>query len=178
MKRYLFTLMVTALLVGCGGGNDGSQTGSTSKGLSTAKQSSKVITITGIIRNEKTLIKSGKIEATDNSGKTVATKHFKDVPRFSLDIPAGTTFPILLTVHPDADQPKKESLKAVVMSPYSTDKIITTVTTKIADNALALGGYTRENMMKAAMGTVSMPDRDKTVGGFRGDPTKQYGGWH
>ncbi len=178
MKRYLFALMVTALLVGCGTDKNGSQTGSASKGLGTAKQSNKAVTITGIIRNEKTLIKSGKIEATDNTGKTVATKHFKDAPHFSLDIPAGTTFPILLTVHPDPDQPKKEILKAVVMSPYSTDKIITPVTTKIADQALALGGYTRENMMKAAMGTVSTPDRDKTAGGFRGDPTKQYGGWH
>lgn len=178
MKRFLFALMVTTLLAGCGAGNDGRQAGSASKSLGIAKQSSKVITITGIIRNEKALIKSGKIEATDNTGKTVAAKHFEDTRRFSLDIPAGTTFPILLTVHPDPNQPKTEVLKAVAISPYSTDKVITPVTTKIADQALALGGYTRENMMKAAMGTVSMPNRDKTVGGFRGDPTKQYGGWH
>ena len=28
--------------------------------------------------------------------------------------------------------------------------------------------------MKAAMGTVSMPDRHKTVGGFRGDPNYSF----
>ena len=178
MKRYLFALTVTALLVGCGANNDGNQAATALKSPGMAKRSSTAVTITGIIRNEKTLIKSGKIEATDNTGKTVATKHLKDAPRFSLDIPAGTGFPILLIVHPDADQPKTEILKVVVMSPYSTDKIITMVTTKIAEQALALGGYTRKNMMEAAMGTVATPERNKTVGGFRGDPTKQYGGWH
>lgn len=178
MKRYLFILMATNLLMGCGGNNDSNQANNASKPYTTAKQHNKAVTITGIVRNKKTLIKSGKIEATDNAGNAVTTKSFKSAPRFSLDIPAGTTFPVLLTVYPDADQPKKDILKVVVMNPYSTDQIITTVTTAVADNALALGGYTRENMMKAAMGTVAAPDRDKTVGGFRGDPTKQYGGWH
>jgi len=30
----------------------------------------------------------------------------------------------------------------------------------------------------AADSTVGVPDANKTSTGFRGDPTKQYGGWH
>jgi len=53
MKRYLFALTVTALLVGCGANNDGNQATAALKGPGMAKQSSTAVTITGIIRNEK-----------------------------------------------------------------------------------------------------------------------------
>ena len=55
---------------------------------------------------------------------------------------------------------------------------INELTTLIAKKAKALGGYTQINMVLAADSTVGIPDANKTTTGFRGDPTKQYGGWH
>lgn len=37
-----------------------------------------------------------------------------------------------------------------------------------------MGGYNRANMVRAAEGTVAVPDANKTTEGFRGDPTTQW----
>ncbi|HCT99478.1 MAG TPA: hypothetical protein DF614_05290 [Methylococcaceae bacterium] len=55
---------------------------------------------------------------------------------------------------------------------------INALTTRIAQRAKSLGGYTRQNMVLAAGDSVNVPDANKTTTGFRGDPTSQYGGWH
>ncbi len=55
---------------------------------------------------------------------------------------------------------------------------ISPLTNAIAQQAKALGGYTLRNMTQAAEDGVHVPDANKTSTGFRGDPTKQYGGWH
>ena len=55
---------------------------------------------------------------------------------------------------------------------------ITSLTTAIAKKALKMGSYTNNNLMQAALTAVAIPDKDRTMGGFKGDPTKQFGGWH
>jgi hypothetical protein len=52
------------------------------------------------------------------------------------------------------------------------------LTTAIAKKAQSMGGYNHANMVRAAEGTIAVPDANKTTEGFRGDPTTQYGGWH
>ncbi|MDP7537116.1 MAG: hypothetical protein QF470_04735 [Methylococcales bacterium] len=41
-----------------------------------------------------------------------------------------------------------------------------------------MGGYTKNNLQRAAIGGIAVPDRDTSQAGFRGDPTKQFGSWH
>jgi hypothetical protein len=55
------------------------------------------------------------------------------------------------------------------------------VTTSVVNTAMNLGGLTEVNLAKAAGAAISQ--RKSTGGsggsaGFKGDPTKHYGGWH
>jgi hypothetical protein len=93
-----------------------------------------------------------------------------------LEIPAGTALPILLNFTPEA--PKADKLISVAVLPNSSRYDINPLTTAIAKQAKALGGYTRRNLSRAAEDKVNVPDANKTSTGFRGDPTSQYGGWH
>ncbi|MGH8476680.1 MAG: hypothetical protein ACRER2_13050 [Methylococcales bacterium] len=65
-----------------------------------------------------------------------------------------------------------------MISPTWTDHDITANSTQVAQKAKSLGGYSAQNMMQATLDTVNRPQGDRTVEGFRGDPTKQFGGWH
>jgi hypothetical protein len=69
-------------------------------------------------------------------------------------------------------------MTAAIIYPNIKKYDINELSTAIAKKAKVLGGYTHYNMMRAAESTVSVPDANKTTTGFKGDPTKQYGGWH
>ena len=71
-----------------------------------------------------------------------------------------------------------EKLITAVVHPTITQYDINPLTTLIAKKAKSMGGYSHANMVRAAEGTVTVPDANKTTEGFRGDPTTQYGGWH
>ena len=129
----------------------------------------------GLIVNKKSSEINGKLSVADSTGKVVASIQLESTKRYSIEIPAGTTLPVVLTV---TEKGKTEKLKAVLISPAVSSYDISVLTTKIAKRAKELGGYTYANMVMAADSTVGVPDSNKTSTGFKGDPTTQYGGWH
>ncbi len=136
-------------------------------------------TLKGQVSNKKGPIKSGEIKATDSTGKIVATSELKNDNHYVIKIPAGTVLPLTLSFFPDKNNvAAKDKLISVVIYSSMTNYDINELTTLIAKKAKALGGYTHTNMVLAADSTVGVPDANKTTTGFRGDPTKQYGGWH
>lgn len=129
----------------------------------------------GTVLDEKGPVREGDINVVDETGRVVATTSLDSSKNYSVEIPAGTILPIVITVKPKGSS---EKLKAVVISTAVSRYDISPLTTKIANRAKELGGYTRANMVLAADSTVGVPDANKTTTGFRGDPTTQYGGWH
>lgn len=179
-KSYVpncFSMLVLVLTTGFLTACDNTPTGKTSIVAETPKQTyQKVITINGVVRGEKGVIKTGEIKVISQN-KTVATSTIGKNGRYQVDIPSGTEFPLRISAIP-ADQGKYKKLTVAVVDAMLTSHDITPSSTDIAKAAKKLGGYTKENLFKAALGTVDMPDRDTTAAGFRGDPTKQFGGWH
>lgn len=129
----------------------------------------------GAVLDEKGPVREGELKVTDSSGQVVASTKLDNKKHYSIEIPAGTTLPVVLTLSPKG---KGEKLRAVVISSAVSNYDISPLTTKIAAHAKKLGGYTYANMVMAADSTVGVPDSNKTSTGFKGDPTKQYGGWH
>ena len=167
--RLLVLSLASTVLVGCG--DDKKK----SNGLKVPVQSYKQIkNLKGAVTNEAGSVLNGKVEVADSKGKVVATTELENSKHYQVEIPKGTTLPIVVTVTPS----KGDELKAVIISPAVSSYDISSLTTKIANRAKALGGYTYSNMVMAADSTVGVPEANKTSTGFRGDPTKQYGGWH
>jgi hypothetical protein len=164
-------LLLCVLLTGC---DSASKSPANAPLASTAP-----VTFEGQIRNDAGFFESGSLQATDATGKQVARNQWQDANgHYSIEIPAGTAFPVLLTAKAKSEASKSVTLQAAVISPTLTSHDISPNSTKIAEKAKTLGGYTKENMMQATLDTVNRPQGDRSVEGFRGDPTKQFGGWH
>lgn len=143
-----------------------------------AQKYKKETTLTGKVSNKKGAINSGEIKVTDSQGKLVATTQLQNDNHYSVTVPSGTELPITLSFYADENSTDKDKLISVAIYASMTKYDINELTTLIAKKAKALGGYTHSNMVLAADSTVGVPDANKTSTGFRGDPTKQYGGWH
>lgn len=129
----------------------------------------------GTVVDDKGPVLVGEIKVADSSGKIVAKTELANSKHYKVEVPAGTKLPIVLSIKPkDASEP----LIAVGVSKMVSIYDISPFSTDIAKRAKELGGYTYSNMVLAADSTVHAPDANKTSTGFRGDPTKQYGGWH
>jgi len=171
MIKTLLTLSIVSIfLVGCDDQKKKSPT------IKVPVQSYKQIKVLkGSVLDEKGPVLEGELKVADSSGRVVASTRLDNSKKYSVEIPAGTTLPVVLTVKPKGSS---EKLMAVVISSAVSSYDISPLTTKIANRAKELGGYTYANMVMAADSTVGVPDANKTSTGFRGDPTKQYGGWH
>lgn len=169
MKQKLIPLIVLGLaLTACG---PSPSTGSSGGAAVEIK-------ITGLVLNEDNPVTKAKIEAQDGKGATVAKTEVSGDGHYSLTLPAGTAYPVVLSAQPEAE-PKP--LKAVVTSDLVSEQDISTVTTIVVDTAMSLGGLTEANLAKAAGAAISQRKSSGGSGsssGFKGDPTKQYGGWH
>jgi hypothetical protein len=176
-QKPLFTLFVLLLgsswLMGC----QQEQSARTPPVVS-LKSYEKATTLQGTLSGGKGFVATGTLKASDGNGQVIATTVLHNNKKYSLDIPAHTPLPLVLTFSPDSSQSKTEALVTVVVHPSITKYDINPLTTQIAKKAQALGGYTAVNLVQAAESTVSVPDADKTSAGFRGDPTTHYGGWH
>lgn len=171
--KLLLTVIITLVLSGCN--ND-----SSNKPVLISKQAvqkyTKDTSLTGRVSNKKGNLRSGEIRATDSNNNFLASSKINKDSHYAITIPANTELPITLTYTSDvADQ---KNLVSVVIYANFTKYDINDLTTLIAKKAKSLGGYTHSNMTIAADATVGVPDANKTSTGFRGDPTKQYGGWH
>ncbi len=131
-------------------------------------------TLEGIVNNDKGGIKSGLLEVTDEKDHVISRTNLNN-SHFSVEIPANTSLPILLTF---SSEKTGEKYVSVVIDNTITKYFVNPTTTAIAKSAKMMGGYTRVNMIRAAEDTVHVPDANKTSTGWRGDPSSQYGGWH
>lgn len=171
----LLSLVLLLVITGC---ENKSNTNNLNVPITTDRESYRAVTLTGLVNNDKTTIKNGRIEVTDKNKAVVANYQLKDNARYKVDIPATAIYPIVLTAYPESATSEDESLRVVVVNPAPKSFDITTLTTAIAAKALEMGGYTSKNLMQAALTGVAVPDKDRSMAGFSGDPTKQFGGWH
>ncbi len=141
---------------------------------SPTKKYSKATIIGGTVSTGKSLIKTGTVEVTNENGQKLRQVTVEK-GRFEVEIPAGTNLPLLLSF---TSETHPEQLIAVVLYEDVTKYFLDPSTTAIAKAAKAMGGHTRANLVRAAEDTTHTPDANKTTGGWRGDPTTQYGGWH
>jgi hypothetical protein len=171
LNILLLIFMTSCFLTGCGKSNQ--NTASIKQAI---KKYDQATFLEGVVSNNHGLIRAGTIKVTDIYEGLVASSAVRNNGHYNVKIPEDTVLPIVLTFYPEAADGEK--LITAVVHPGITKYDINPLTTSIAKKALAMGGYTHANMVRAAEGTVKVPDANKTTAGFRGDPTTQYGGWH
>ncbi len=171
---YALALAASILLTACG---DNAPSPSTAAAAS--------IRLSGHVLNDDGPVNKGRLEARDTKGAVVAKSELAGGSNgYQLTLPAGTAYPVVLTAYPEAAP--SETLKAAVVNAVSAEQDISQVTTIVVDTALSLGGITEANLARAAGAAISMRKKSGGGGGgggattesFKGDPTKQYGGWH
>ena len=139
--------------------------------------------ITGHVSNDDGPVDKARIEAKDAKGQLVEKTELQaGSNNYRIVLPVGTAYPVILTAYPEGTG---ETLKAAVSSPLAAEQDISPVSTIIVDTALGLGGINEANLAKAAGAAISLRRKSGSGGGggattesFKGDPSKQYGGWH
>ncbi|WP_139558045.1 hypothetical protein [Methylotetracoccus oryzae] len=169
--------LLLAVTIACAAGCDNAPSGSRSGAAPVSTQ------LTGHVLNDDGPVTAATIEATDGAGVVAARTELKGDSVYQLTIPAGTRYPLVITAYP-AENPG-EPIKAAVTNPDAAEQDISAVTTIVVNTAMGLGGLSEANLAKAAGAAIAQ--RRKSGGGsggaqttesFKGDPTKQYGGWH
>jgi len=168
-------LIGASVLVGC---DSGSKPQSSIISQPKVQKYEQVKTLEGLITNDEGPVKTGIIKVLTEKGKELAQIEMTEGPHYSIEVPAGTVLPVILAYYPTATASEDERMISVVVHADATKFDINTLSTRIAKEAKALGGYTHKNLVRAAEGTGTVPAANKTTAGFRGDPTTQYGGWH
>ena len=169
----ILTMALLVLSAGCDSGSPGAG----AKGPSPA-----AVRLTGHVLNDDGPITAAKIEAQDASGAVAARTEIRGDSVYTLTIPAGARYPLILTASPEDGG---EPVKAAVTDSAVREQDISAVTTIVVDTALSLGGINEANLAKAAGAAIAQRRKSGGGGGggqttesFKGDPTKQYGGWH
>ena len=175
ISQLCLTIILCCLVTACEQNN---QTKTTITAPPIIKKYPKLTTLKGIISDKNQAIFSGIVKVTTPTGKLITSTTLENTNHYQLEIPTGTELPLILTFHPQMTDNGKEMLTTAAIHPNLTQYDLNPFTTMIAKKALALGGYTHTNMLIAAENAVHVPDENKTSSGWRGDPTKQYGGWH
>ena len=173
MRMQLWVLMLLVGLLGCGKDKQ--------SGLNQPEAIQKYerdVVLQGAVSLNGAAVKPGKVEARLQNGQLLADFNLDNNTRYQLHIPAGTVLPVILSYTPIDSSRDSDKLISVVVQTGLYRYDINPLTTAIAAQARALGGYTTRNLVQAAADSVHVPDANKTSTGFRGDPTTQYGGWH
>jgi hypothetical protein len=171
MKIIALLMFVSLSLLGC----DNSPKPKPSLIQQTADRYAQATTLQGVVSDDQQAIHSGVVKVTGNNGQLL-TQIQLDSNHYQVEIAAQTELPIVLSFY--SQDSSKKPLISVVAHSSMTHYDINPLTTKIAQMAMAMGGYTKANLRRAAEDSVHVPDANKTSTGFRGDPTTQYGGWH
>lgn len=164
MKQLVNLIMLLPLLwvVGCSDSSNG--------------KSAQAARIEGVVTERDKPVTQGKILAKDKNGMPVASTELKGNSNYSITIPGNASYPITLEIAVD-----DSLLEAVVMNSASVQQDISTMSTLVVQSARNLGGISKENMAQAAINAIRQNKKASgkgTSAGFKGDPTKQYGGWH
>jgi hypothetical protein len=155
------SIAVGALLAtGCDSGPSGSS--------SVSAPASEEAKISGNVQDIHGPIMEGKIEVKDKNGQTILTTQLGgNSNHYSITVPAGTTYPILLVATPVAGS-NSQVVRAVVTSPLADRMDITDITTLVVDAAEQLGGLTPENIAKASGGAIGLRQRQGVSAGAGG----------
>lgn len=167
---YLASVLIAAALSGC---DDGSKTGSSAPASMEAR-------ITGNIQDQHGPIRNSRLEVTDKTGRVVSSTQLTDENHFSITVPPGTSYPIVLTAHPTGESAANSTaVKAVVTSPLADRMDVTDVSTIVVESALSLGGLTAENIAKASGAAIGLRQREgvsASAGGGGAGPGQSGGG--
>lgn len=144
----------------------------------TVKKFEAATVLEGTVADDQGPVKTGSVRALDSQGRMIAGTQLQNDDRYRIEIPAGTVLPVVLSYLPAGKEAGGEELITAVVHSNLTVYSINPLSTAIARKARELGGYTHANLVLAAESMGTVPDANKTTAGFRGDPTKQYGGWH
>ncbi len=169
LKNALLAVSVVGLglMAGCG-----------DQGSSSSGPASIPAKISGKVSNKNGTIGEGKLEVQDTSGRVVTTTHFTN-GQFTVAVPAGTPYPIVIAAFPPIDAQLNDPVKAVVTSPIADTMDISAVTTDIVDGAIALGGLNEQNITKASGVAINMRQKEGVsagAGGSGGGPGNSGGG--
>lgn len=144
----------------------------------TVKKFEAAAVLEGSVADDRGPVKTGTVRALDSQGRMIASAQLQNGDRYRLEIPAGTVLPVVLSYLPAGKETDAGELITAVVHTNLTIYSINPLSTAIAKKAREFGGYTHANLVLAAESMGTVPDANKTTAGFRGDPTKQYGGWH
>lgn len=113
--------------------------------------------ISGNVSDQTGPINEGHLQVTDKNGAVVTAFDLKGTNHFELTIPAGTAYPVVITVTPTSPHAASTApVKAVVTSDIADRQDVTAVSTIVVDSAIALGGLTAENIAKASGGAIGL----------------------
>ena len=139
--------------------------GSSSSRSSAASSEAK---IEGMVQDIHGPISEGKVEVRDRNGQVIASITLDgNSNRYSITVPAGAAYPILLTATPK-EGTNSQVVKAVVTSSLADRMDITDITTLVVDSAIALGGLTEDNIAKASGGAIGLRQRQGVSAGAGG----------
>ncbi|GAB4366342.1 MAG: hypothetical protein Kow0060_23920 [Methylohalobius crimeensis] len=161
--HWLGLSLLTLVLAGCGNGTDSVSSGPA--------------TIRGQVISDQGPVKTAAIKAVDSRNRTLATTEVGRDAHFRIQLPADTAYPVVLT----ATLPNGKTLEAVAGGSLVSEQNISSYTDLVVKSARQLGGLTPENIARAAGGAINQrPSQGgkRSSTGFKGDLTKQYGGWH
>ena len=104
----------------------------------------------------------------DKNGQIVLTTTLSgNSNHYSITVPAGTAYPILLVATP-APGTNSQVVRAVVTSSLADRMDITDITTLVVDAAEQIGGLTPENIAKASGGAIGLRQRQGVSAGAGG----------
>jgi hypothetical protein len=163
LKNGLCALSIAVAAV-LAAGCDSSPTGSGSVSAPASEEAK----ISGNVQDIHGPIMEGKVEVKDKNGQTILTTQLDgNSNHYSITVPAGTAYPILLIATP-VEGSNSQKVRAVVTSPLADRMDITDITTLVVDAAEQLGGLTPENIAKASGGAIGLRQRQGVSAGAGG----------
>ncbi len=165
---FLVSILSLGFIAGCG-----DDSGSSGGGPASVPAK-----ISGKVSNKHGPIGEGKLEVQDKSGTVITTTHFTG-GQYTVTVPAGTPYPIVILAFPPIDAQLNDPVKAVVTSPIADTMDVSAVTTDIVDGAIALGGLSEQNITKASGVAINMRQKEGVsagAGGSGGGPGNSGGG--
>lgn len=157
--RCLAALSLAAALTAC---DDGAKSSSSGPSSMEAK-------IEGNIQDQHGPIMNSRLEVTDKSGRAVQSTELTADNHYSIRVPAGTAYPIVLTAYPTGESAANATpVKAVVTSPLADRMDVTDVSTIVVESAISLGGLTAENIAKASGAAIGLRQREGVSAGAGG----------